>query len=79
VDQVWLAWTEDPEDDLARQLADEKNQALADLRMAAAHLQLMGAADQADALSGLMDLYGAAGATTSDALESVRQMGQSIR
>jgi hypothetical protein len=53
VGQFWLAWTEDPADDLARQLADEKNRAVADLRLAAAQLHTMGAVDQAFALSGL--------------------------
>jgi hypothetical protein len=79
VDQVWLAWTEDPEDDLARQLAEEKKQALADIRLAVDHLQLLGAHDQANALTALTELHGAVGATTSDALEKVRQMGKAIR
>jgi hypothetical protein len=74
VDQVWLPWTEDPNDDLARTLAAERATALAGLRLAAHRLQLSGDEDSASGIGRLLEFFGAAnGVSTRDALEAVRQ------
>jgi hypothetical protein len=73
IGQVWLAWTENPDDDLTKTLKAEKGQALAALRMGLSHLQLSGDTQGADELGGVLEFFGMAkGATTSDALKSVR-------
>jgi hypothetical protein len=73
IGQVWLAWTENPDDDLTKTLKAEKGQALAALRMGLSHLQLSGDTQGADELGGVLEFFGMAkGATTSDALKNVR-------
>jgi len=73
IGQVWLAWTEDPKDELAQELKTEKTQALAALRMGLSQLQLAGDSEGAEELGGILEFFGAArGATTADALNSVR-------
>lgn len=73
IGQVWLAWTEDPENELARQLKEKKAQAIAALRMGLAHMELAGDSDRATELSGILEFFGAAkGATTADALKNVK-------
>jgi hypothetical protein len=73
VGQVWLAWTENPDDPLAQKMKQEKEQALAALRMGLSQMQLAGNADGAAELHGVLEFFGAAkGATTADALDSVR-------
>ncbi len=73
VGEVWLAWTEDPDDDLTKELKEEKGLALASLRMGLSHLQLGGDSDAAAELNGILEFFGAAkGATTGDALQNVR-------
>jgi len=72
VGQVWLAWTEDPEDKDAKELLATKGKALKMLQDSALHLQSFGAADSPLFVS-LAEFFGmAAGATTRDALEAVR-------
>ena len=73
IGQVWLAWTEDPNDDLTKKLKAEKGQALAALHMGLSHLQLAGDAEGADQLGSILEFFGATkGATTGDALKNVR-------
>jgi hypothetical protein len=73
VEQVWLAWTEDPEDKLAQQLRQEKGQALDALRMGLGFLQLAGDEQGAEELGGILEFFGVAkGATTGDALANVK-------
>lgn len=73
IGEVWLAWTEDPDDDLTKELKEEKGLALAALRMGLSHLQLSGDSEAATELNGILEFFGAAkGATTADALRSVR-------
>ena len=72
VGQVWLAWTEDEKDELTQKIRKEKDQALAALRIGLSQMQLAGA-EGADELGGILEFFGAArGATTGDALKSVR-------
>lgn len=79
--QVWFAWTEDPDDDLAKKLRREKKQALAVLRLAAQRLALAGGTEDAETLQGILDFFGAAGSgnTTSAALAAVRELSSDIR
>jgi L-ascorbate metabolism protein UlaG (beta-lactamase superfamily) len=73
-DEVWLAWTEDPKDELTRKLKEEKGLALASLRMGLSHLQLAGDSDSAAEFNGILEFFGMAkGATTGDALKNVRE------
>jgi hypothetical protein len=83
VNEVWVAWTEDPADALATQLRKERKQAVAALQMAANTLRMtgnraLGAAGTAnsDVISDMLGFFGAAGGgTTSDALDKVKGMG----
>jgi hypothetical protein len=73
VGEVWLAWTENPQDELTQQLKQEKELALGSLRMGLSHLQMAGDSDASAELSGILEFFGAAkGATTADALANVR-------
>jgi hypothetical protein len=82
VNEVWLAWTEDPADTLAAQLRNERKQAIAALQIAANTLRMTGnrafGADgtaNADVVSDMLGFFGAAGSgTTSDALDKVKGM-----
>lgn len=72
VGEVWLAWTEDPQDKDAKELAASKGKALAMLQDSALHLQQTGSTANPLFVS-LAEFFGmAAGATTRDALEAVR-------
>ena len=64
VGEVWLAWTEDPADDLARELADRRRKAAAAVDRAAR--KLAGTADPearraAQRLNGLLEFHGELG------------------
>lgn len=73
VDKVWMAWTEDPDDEGARELAQSKGQALKLLQGAALHLQGFGDVQQTPLFLSLAEFFGAAGrVTTKSALEAVR-------
>jgi hypothetical protein len=75
VGEVWMAWTEDPADALARKLRGEREAALTALRLTAARLRLAADAGTAGAIEGLLEFFGAGkGASTRDALEVVRGM-----
>ena len=99
VDQVWLAWTEDPQDALAKQLRKERGDALRALQMADTTLQIAGnlsvpdvaglggqtddktappaTPSRGEIVSSMLSFFGAAGgATTQDALDKVKSMGQ---
>lgn len=83
VGEVWLAWTEDPQDDLAAKLGREHAQALQALQMAENALQMAGdgsgqteAPSRADIVISMLSFFGAAsGGTTADAFEKVKAMG----
>nr|WP_156942074.1 hypothetical protein [Mesorhizobium sp. LNHC220B00] len=77
VDNVWVAWTEDPGDELANQLRGERQQAVETLRLAGAALTLSGDATNAEAVDGLLGFFGAAGgASTEDALRLAMGKGK---
>jgi glyoxylase-like metal-dependent hydrolase (beta-lactamase superfamily II) len=67
VRQVWLAWAENPDDQLTQKLKKEKGQALAALRMGLSQMQLAGDSDGATELNGILEFFGVAkGAATSE-------------
>jgi hypothetical protein len=69
VDDVWVAWTEDPADALARQLRDERRQALTALHAAGAAMTMAGGPAATADIESLLGFFGAAGgASTEDAL-----------
>jgi len=73
VREVWLAWTEDPNNPAAQALAKRKAGALDALRASQQRLHLDGNAAAAVELGGILDFFGvAAGGTTHAALEKVR-------
>jgi hypothetical protein len=73
IEQVWLAWTEDPKDPLTQQLKAERAKALTALRMGLTHMELAGDTRRAEELSGVLEFFGAAkGATTEDAFNIVK-------
>ena len=73
VDRVWLAWTENPHDDLANKLRSEHQAMRLALTAASARMRFAGSADSR--VDGLMEFYGGAGqGTTGDALKAVRSL-----
>jgi hypothetical protein len=73
VEQVWLSWAEDPNDELARKLAGEREAALRLLLVSARQLRVGGNTESSQEIEGLLDFFGAAGRlSTRDALEAVR-------
>lgn len=78
VGQVWLGWTENPEDPQAAALAASRVKALDALRLAAAGVRLAGDGERADDIENILGFFGAAkGGTTRDALAVVRRLGGS--
>jgi len=86
IGEVWFAWTENPDDDLARELDRYKDKALALLMTAAGHMRLKGAgvADEVDSILGFYGVgsgdLGVDGAvlgarSTRDAREKIRELG----
>src|SRR5262249_25030250 len=73
VDEVWLAWSEDPADALGRQLVGERTEAVAALRLGANRMMLAGDHENAETIASLTEFFGLArGPSTHDALEVVR-------
>ncbi len=80
--EVWLGWTENRNDPLTQKLKAQRDAALASLRLGLSRLQLAGDEPAAEAveLGGLLEFFGAAkGASTEDALASVREMSSNLR
>ena len=74
-DQVWMPWTEDPEDPNGRALGNERDSALGALRTNIARMHLAGDTETASEVSGLLDFFGMAAASTPDALDNARKLG----
>jgi hypothetical protein len=73
IGEVWLAWTENPDDELTKKLKQEKGLALSALRMGLSQMQMAGDSDGVAELSGILEFFGVAkGSTTADALNNVR-------
>ena len=77
--EVWLAWTEDPNDPQAKRLAQERGSAVRALQLSESRLRLAGADETADQVGDfLTSFFGvASGSSTSDALENVRGLSKS--
>lgn len=80
VSNVWLPWTENPEDPLAKKLGRQRRQAVKSLRMAQRRLRGMrhanrAVAAQVEELQELLGFFGAGSNSTSDALDAVRALG----
>jgi len=73
IQQVWVAWTEDPTDPLAKKLRAERRTAENALRMAVAHLALAGDTGTAQRVDSLVGFFGAAAGSTEDALKYVKK------
>lgn len=58
IGEVWAAWTEDPDDPLARELGERRAAALRALHAAARSLRLRGAPDRAGSLESLLSFFG---------------------
>ena len=79
VHEVWLGWTENNKDSLARKLKEQRDAALASLRLGLSRMELAGA-DEAAELGSILEFFGAAkGATTGDAIAYVRKMSKNLR
>jgi hypothetical protein len=70
--QVWMGWTEDPDDPVARSLVEERQQALSALRLGVARLAADGAQAAAEEAEGFLSFFGAGQGVTRKALEIVR-------
>jgi hypothetical protein len=80
VHEVWMAWTEDPKDDLANRLRAERETALAALRFALSEYQLAGDSQSTEDLGGILEFFGAAkGGTTKDALNNALALAPNAR
>jgi hypothetical protein len=80
VDQVWLAWTEDSKDALAKKLRGDQQALRAALALSATRLRLGGDDRTAEEVTGLLEFFGATGgSTTSDALDVVKNLTKNIR
>jgi len=71
--EVWVAWTEDPADELANKLRAERRTAENALRMAVNHLALAGDTDTAQQVDSLVGFFGATSGSTSEALNYVKK------
>lgn len=80
VKEVWLPWTEDENDPLARKLVGERRAMCAALAQAAARLGVMGEQAVAEEVHGLLDYFGAAGSnSTRAALDFVKTLSGNVR
>ena len=70
---VWMGWTESG-DDQAKRLRADRSKAQEVLRLTEARLRLHALSDSADDIGGLLDFFGAAGGTTTDAMEVARRL-----
>jgi hypothetical protein len=78
VDKVWFAWTEDPDDELAKKLRAEHQALRMALTSACARLRLGGGGDST--IDGFLEFFGATGqGTTGDALRIVKGFCEDIR
>lgn len=76
VGEVWVAWTEDSDDSLARSLKDKRARALASLGMAESRLRLAGHEGADNKLSGLLGFFGdTTGANLQKAAAVLKKMG----
>ena len=78
VKAVWMGWTENPDDPVAKSLVATRQTAVAALALGEAHLRLAGtdnALAAADETRSMLDFFGASAGSTAAALDYVRQKG----
>jgi hypothetical protein len=73
IQQVWVAWTEDPNDPLANKLRAERRTAEDALRIAVTHLALAGDTDTAQRVDSLIGFFGATAGSTGAALDYAKK------
>jgi hypothetical protein len=73
IQQVWVAWTEDPTDPLANKLRAERRTAEDALRIAVNHLALAGDTGTAQRVDSLVGFFGATSGSTGDALDYAKK------
>ena len=73
VGEVWVAWTEDPGDPMAKQLRKDHDRALAIIGASAARMALAGQTDRAEEI---FNIVGAAREKTRTAFEKAKAMGR---
>jgi hypothetical protein len=75
VGEIWMAWTEDPDDPAASALRAERGRALDKLRLAVAEVQLRASDAESRTLNSLLEFYRLAGrASTGEPLAAVRAL-----
>jgi hypothetical protein len=84
VDAVWLAWTEDPGNALARRLKEQRHRALRAVHMAVNELTRRAPASGVHrAIEGVLSFFGPLGAAgtpgTADALKFLKGLGKTVR
>jgi beta-lactamase superfamily II metal-dependent hydrolase len=75
VGEVWVAWTEDEKDPLAKSLQEHNKRAMAVLGASAQAFAMAGQFDRANALQNILGLAGAAGDKTKLAFDKAKGMG----
>jgi hypothetical protein len=73
IQQVWVAWTEDPTDPLANKLRAERRTAEDALRIAVSHLALAGDTGTTQRVDSLVGFFGATSGSTGDALDYAKK------
>jgi beta-lactamase superfamily II metal-dependent hydrolase len=76
VSEVWVAWTEDEADDLAKTLRDHHAKAVAAVGASAQALAMAGRADRAHDILNVLGLLGAAGEKTKAAFDIAKAKAQ---
>jgi len=80
VGEVWVAWTEDSADELARSLKDKRDRALAALGMAESRFRLAAREDGGNPLSGLLGFFGdTTGVKLGKAAKVLKELGKDGR
>lgn len=78
ISEVWVAWTEDPQHLLARQLQAQRRRALAGLTGAVTRLQAAGDA-RAEELSNVLEFHGLEATTNGNQMALVQSLGETVR
>jgi len=79
VKTVWLGWTEDPKDNLAKKLKKDRASTAAALATAACRMQMSGSRAAAE-VTNLIEFFGASGAnSTAAAMDEIKSLTNDIR
>src|SRR5262245_27657692 len=75
IGEVWVAWTEDPKDDLAKKLKSTHAQAFQAVQASAQAMAQFGDGARARGIFDVLSLFGAAGEKTKEALDRAKNLG----